>query len=266
MHTAKQLASKTTLLDGRSAAGQLDVGAYLALIERLVAAEDSTIALDKGSLKQAFESFRDRWWSNLPPETDLAAINAAYAWDGYLPVLYECFLNWTFRSSALTMQFFRKFQLDAETAVVLADGFGAASAMFATAWPNCKVYANVMGSRQLKVARQLFAELNLPNLELVEQPVPAEVVLSFETFEHFTEPETYAEPLLRDAQVISYTAPFAVQAHGHWPNYHGVPAADYGKRFSKFLRSRGFVDSKKAVNFAFFNGYPRLFLRQNATA
>lgn len=259
MQTAKQIASKTKLLDGRLCAGQLDVGQYFSLLERLVGEADSTVALDRKSLKLAFERFRDQWWSSLP--TGPSAINDAYHWPGYLPVLYECFLNWTFRSTGLTLQFFKKFDLQAESAIVLADGFGASSAMVATAWPECQVYANIMGASQLQVARRLFAELNLPNLHLVESVRPAEVVLSFETFEHFTEPEAYAGPLLPQAQVLSYTAPFAVKAHGHWPQYHGVPAEDYGKRFSKFVRSHGLVDSKKALGFSFFNGYPRLFIR-----
>jgi hypothetical protein len=257
MLTEKHLASRVKLLEGRPIAKNSTPEQFFQLLIDECQAADATIPITKASLKACFKDFNDRWQVHVAQ--DNFSLDEAYSWPGYMTVLFECFFNWTYRSTALSLQFLKKFEIEPAEVLVFADGFGAASAMVASALPNTKVIANIMGAKQFAIAQNIKQKLDLQNMDVTQHFSSAEVVFAFEALEHFQDPLAVAAELLEKAGILIYTAPWKVEAHGHFKTYSGYPAADFSKVFGKFMRNRGFLDSRKAVNFNFFNGYPRIY-------
>ena len=225
------------------------------------------------SLSEMFEIMKLEWYSAVYPE-DQPAIDPGkidyekmYSFPGYQVALLECWINWTMKSTCNTIQFFRDHPERVKDTTVVADGFGAASIMWASAFPNVKVVAHIMGDSQASICAKALKHFNLPNLTLESGYSPATihpVVLAYECFEHFYQPQAYATGIVRRCESLVYTAPWAVEAHGHFRAYlmdndeQATPNHLVSRKFGRWLRDNGFKSSGTMYGFTFFNGYPRM--------
>lgn len=246
-------------------AGSMTVEQFFSFLKDTVEAYDSTIPIERKALAEAFVSWRDRWMALDPDNMSDEQISEGYRWPGYMSLLYECFMNWTFTSAARSIEFMNKFDLKPAKLLVYADGFGASSAVFATALPQTQVVAHIMGDQQLSIACRIQDRVQLPNLEIRSDTGPGDhdAIAAFESFEHFKDPIAAARPVLEPAALLFYTAPWNVSAHGHFMTYGGVPRDKYSRVFGKFLKEQGWKSSNQVFKFAFFNGYPRVHVKQS---
>ena len=76
------------------------------------------------------------------------------------------------------------------------------------------------------------------------------MVMALEVFEHFEEPETFFDDVIEPVceKHLLYSAPWGWLDAGHFPTYHGVNGKKYARRFSEFLKKRGFYLLEKGFN------------------
>jgi hypothetical protein len=226
---------------------------------------------DPTTLVEVFELMRDVWYDVVYPEgsapmpQDQIPFDELYSLQGYRTALLECWHNWTMLSVANAIFFIRQHaELQGET-VVAADGFGGASIMYALAFPSTKVKAHLMGDVSITTAKEIVQELGINNLQIITQPETAPVVLAFECFEHFYEPQKFAAPFLAGAKLLVHSSPWTVPAHGHFRQYKidgtELPASEVSRPFGAWLKGLGFVNTARAYNFRHFNGRPEQFVR-----
>jgi hypothetical protein len=226
---------------------------------------------DPALLSEVFDMMNEAWQETVYPPNEPALPQAEIPFDelyslpGYLTALLECWHNWTIKSIANTISFIRRKPELQRECLVLADGFGAASFMMAAAFPSVPIKCHIMGASSLDLCNAICHQLQLPNLEIVAQPGTAPVVLAFECFEHFYEPQVFAEPVLAKCHMLVHSSPWRIAAHGHFKEYlidgAPIPAAEVPRAFGQWLKKLGFVSSVKTYNFRFFNGDPEMYFK-----
>lgn len=224
---------------------------------------------DLGKLKEVYAVMNDVWDEEVlkptqKPQEEIP-FDELYSLPGYLTALLECWHNWTLKSTALAISFVRQHPELQQHTVFVCDGFGASSIMYAKAFPNILVTAHIMGESQLSLCKALTSELNLPNLQVVNMPYTAPIVMAFETFEHFYDPITFAADFLSHAKMLCHSSPWTVPAHGHFAKYKmngaEVDRSDMPKLFGKWLKGLGFVNTSKVYGFRHWNGEPEQYVR-----
>jgi len=226
---------------------------------------------DPATLNEVFELMNQVWQETVYPvdqpplPRNEIPYEELYNVPGYLTALLECWHNWTIRSAANTISFIRQKPQLQRDILVLADGFGATSIMCALAFPNVKVKCHIMGASSLDLCKGIQARLQLPNLEIVTEPVNCPIVLAFECFEHFVEPQNFALPILGNCNMLVHSSPWRVPAHGHFKEYimdgTVLPNAEMPRAFGQWLKKLGFVSSAKIYSFRFFNGDPEMYFK-----
>lgn len=226
-------------------------------------------------LVEVYQTMNEVWQETVyPPDgpkpgPDEIPYGDLYSMPGYLTALFECWYNWTIKSAAATISFMRLHPELQRDCLVLADGFGATSTMLAYAFPNIRVKCHIMGDVSIDLCNGIQHELNLPNLDIITdkvEEVKVPVVLAFECFEHFYEPQAFAGPVLSHCNMLVYSTPWRVDAHGHFKEYlmdgKVLNRSDMPKAFGKWLKQLGFVSSIKTYNFREFNGRPEFLFRE----
>jgi hypothetical protein len=230
---------------------------------------------DPAQLKEVFELMNSVWQETVYPadQPPLAAdqipFEELYNVPGYLTALLECWHNWTYKSAANVITFIRsKPQLQGRNILVLADGFGATSIMCAKAFPGIRVFCHIMGNSSLDLHKAIQSHMQISNLETVVEgvdQVEAPIVLAFECFEHFIEPQKFAAPFLARCNMLVHSSPWSIAAHGHFKQYvidgTPVPSAEVPRMFGKWLKTMGFQSSAKTFSFRFFNGDPEMYFK-----
>jgi hypothetical protein len=215
---------------------------------------------------------KEVWNTTLYPEgqsaltQDEIPLAELYSVPGYLTALLECWHNWTLKSVANTISFVKQHPELQQECLVVCDGFGASSVMWALAFPNLKVRAHIMGDVTTDLFMAIKTELGLDNLEMERTPTKEPIVLAFECFEHFYAPQQFAEPVLQNCKMLVHSSPWNVPAHGHFREYlmdgAVVPNSEMSRLFGRWIKSLGFVSSVKQYQFRFWNGDPELYFRQ----
>ena len=223
-------------------------------------------------LRSIYESAQKVWIDHvLTPEQKAQAdiqYKELYSLPGYLIALYECWYNWTIKSTFQAIKFLKLHPELQRPTVFLADGVGLAGLMYAHAFPQTRVTSHIMGDSQLKVAKLLGETLGASNWSC-DWPFPSGVtpsedvnVMAFECFEHFYEPQTFVPEIIAKAKMLVHSSPWKVSAHGHFAKYkmdgQEIDRADMPRAFGKWLRSMGFQNTSKVYGWRAWNGDPEI--------
>ena len=252
--------------------------AQAAIIKTEAVSGDTWLAEDfqPDMLRAIYESAQKVWIDHvLTPEQKAQAdiqYKELYSLPGYMIALYECWYNWTIKSTFQAIKFLKLHPELQRPTVFLADGVGLAGLMYAHAFPQTSVTSHIMGDSQLAVAQALGAKVAPANWECVGGQMIGGTfaewnVMAFECFEHFYEPQTFAPEIIAKAKMLVHSSPWKVSAHGHFVKYkmdgQEIDRADMPRAFGKWLRSVGFVTSAKLYGYRPFNGDPSIELRCN---
>lgn len=140
-------------------------------------------------------------------------------------------------------------------------GLGFFAAYLAKEFPECKVVATNLPSRQFEFNKWLFSELNYKNLSLIdarEETGNFEVLLLIEGFEHYPKPEEELDRLFaaHSPEYVIESSSFSRKGLGHFSSYEMrgkvLDESPYqnGERkgagpafrmFTKVVSSKGFI-------------------------
>lgn len=225
-------------------------------------------AKSKAEMLQIDAMLNTIWYSNHTPDTTMHPLNIAYKFDiydhpQYVNNLDVCFKYYTRLNVITALRFFNDLNITPSTILDLYAGDGRSSALLATAFPTSKIYYHQTAIAQINSAKNLFALLNLRNIEHVDNIVPSNTVFAFECFEHFLQPHSLFDKL-SDMQYLIENSSFGVKAPGHFYRYVGYDDNIYTDKaiknnFYKYMRLKNMHAVHRKNNFMyprFFNGTP----------